>query len=74
MHIDSSASLTCMRFLSASECTATVFIPKSLHALKILSAISPLLAISTFENMLTTQSQIEVGQIQLETRYQPEWL
>ena len=38
-------------FLSASEYTATVLIPISLHALIILTAISPRFAINTFFNI-----------------------
>ena len=47
----SSANITCKLSLSASEYTATVFIPNSLAALIILTAISPLLAISIFLNI-----------------------
>ena len=51
MQTDSSDSLTCLRFLSATEWTATVFMPSSLQARKTRNAISPLLAIRTFSNM-----------------------
>ena len=44
IQIASSASLVCIASLSASEYTATVFIFISLHALIILTAISPLFA------------------------------
>ena len=45
IHTASSASLTWRLSLSASEYTATVFIPSSFAALIILTAISPLFAI-----------------------------
>src|SRR3954451_23593099 len=47
----SSASRTHMAPLSASECTATVAMPISLHARWTRSAISPRLAIRIFSNM-----------------------
>src|SRR5688572_5081267 len=47
----SSASRTHMAPRSASECTATVEIPISLHARWIRRAISPRFAIRTFVNM-----------------------
>ena len=46
-----SASFVCNAVLSASEYTATVFIPISLQALIILTAISPLFAINIFFNI-----------------------
>src|SRR5579872_1229018 len=46
----SSASRTCIACASASECTATVAMPISLHALWIRSAISPRLAMRIFSN------------------------
>src|SRR5437660_9022096 len=51
MHTDSSASLTYFASVSASECTATVAMPISLHARWMRSAISPRLAIRIFSNM-----------------------
>src|ERR1700691_5387034 len=51
MHTDSSASSTCLRFESAVECTATVLMPSSRQALRILSAISPRLAMTTLSSM-----------------------
>ena len=51
IHTASSASLTCNDSLSASEYTATVDTPNSLAALIILTAISPLFAISIFLNI-----------------------
>src|SRR5277367_892208 len=51
MHTDSSASSTCLRFESAVECTATVLIPSSRQALRILRAISPRLAMTTLSSM-----------------------
>src|SRR3989344_4923289 len=47
----SSASLTHMALESASECTATVEMPISLHARWTRSAISPRLAIRILSNM-----------------------
>src|SRR4051794_21769633 len=47
----SSASLTHMAPVSASECTATVEMPISLHARWTRNAISPRLAIRIFSNM-----------------------
>src|SRR3954447_2438023 len=47
----SSASLTHMAPLSASECTATVEMPISLHARCTRRAISPRLAMRIFSNM-----------------------
>ena len=52
MQIASSANFTCKEFLSAFEYTATVLIFISLQALIILIAISPLLAIRIFLNMI----------------------
>src|SRR6202789_420898 len=52
MQIASSANRTCRLLRSASEYTATVRIPISLHALITRSAISPRLAINTLRNML----------------------
>src|SRR5262245_44668716 len=51
MQTDSSASRTHMALESASECTATVEMPISLHARWTRSAISPRLAIRIFSNM-----------------------
>src|SRR6185312_9088556 len=51
MQIASSANFTCRLFRSASEYTATVRIPISLHALITRSAISPRLAIRTLRNI-----------------------
>src|SRR5690606_22874319 len=51
MHTDSSASRTHMALESASECTATVEMPISLHARWTRSAISPRLAIRILSNM-----------------------
>ena len=48
MHTASSASCTWRQSSSAVEYTATVFSPNSLHALMTRTAISPLLAMSTF--------------------------
>src|SRR5438270_7531773 len=53
MHTSSSAYFTCKASRSASECTATVFRPISLHARMIRRAISPRLAMRTLENMIT---------------------
>src|SRR4051794_25914051 len=47
----SSARRTCMALASAVECTATVAMPSSLQARRILSAISPRLAIRILSNM-----------------------
>ncbi len=47
----SSASRTCIASASASECTATVAMPISLHARMTRSAISPRLAIRIFSNI-----------------------
>ena len=54
MHTASSAIFTCFKSLSASEYIATVPIPISLHALRTLRAISPLLAIKIFENIYSS--------------------
>src|SRR5271163_4704631 len=51
MHTLSSAKRTCIAWASAVECTATVWMPISRQARRILSAISPRLAISTLSNM-----------------------
>src|SRR3954453_12362563 len=51
MHTDSSASRTHMAEESASECTATVEIPISLHARWTRSAISPRLAMRILSNI-----------------------
>src|SRR6187397_1940948 len=51
MQTDSSASFTYLASVSASECTATVRMPISLHARWTRSAISPRLAIRIFSNM-----------------------
>src|SRR5579875_653986 len=51
MQIASSANFTCRLLRSASEYTATVRIPISLHALITRSAISPRLAIRTLRNI-----------------------
>src|SRR5579862_2884158 len=50
MHTLSSARRTCMADASASECTATVAMPISLHARWTRSAISPRFAIRTLSN------------------------
>src|SRR6185369_9553237 len=50
MHTDSSAARTWRESRSASECTATVATPSSLHAAMTRSAISPRLATRTFLN------------------------
>src|ERR1700742_634729 len=47
----SSAKRTCMALESASECTATVEMPISLHARWTLSAISPRLAMRILSNI-----------------------
>ena len=52
--IASSANVLCNEFLSASEYTATVLIPISLHALIILTAISPLFAINIMYKYLSS--------------------
>src|SRR6266702_5013649 len=52
MHTSSSAYRTCSASRSASECTATVLRPISLHARMIRRAISPRLAMRTLENMV----------------------
>src|SRR5436190_20360241 len=49
MQTSSSAYRTCSASRSASECTATVLRPISLHAEMMRRAISPRLAMSTFE-------------------------
>src|SRR5579871_1046092 len=51
MHTASSANRTCSELRSASEYTATVAIPSSLHAQMTRSAISPRLAIRIFWNI-----------------------
>ncbi len=51
MHTASSAKRTCRPLASASEYTATVLSPSSLHAQITRSAISPRLAIRTFLNI-----------------------
>src|SRR5258707_8820699 len=51
MHTASSANRTCRELRSASEYTATVEIPSSLHAQITRSAISPRLATRIFWNM-----------------------
>src|SRR5258706_6269034 len=51
MHTDSSAALTWRESRSASEWTATVATPSSLHAAMMRSAISPRLATRTFLNI-----------------------
>src|SRR5262249_44545277 len=51
MHTAWSAKRTCRLSRSASECTATVLMPRSLHAQITRSAISPRLAIRIFLNM-----------------------
>src|SRR5215475_13456988 len=51
MHTASSAYLTCNAFRSASEYTATVAIPNSLHAQMTRRAISPRLATRIFLNI-----------------------
>ena len=51
MQIASSASFTLLRFTSIAEWTATVLMPSSLQALRILSAISPRLAINTLSSI-----------------------
>src|SRR5688572_16233178 len=51
MHTSSSAKRTCRLSRSASEYTATVWMPSSRHARITRSAISPRLAIRTFLNM-----------------------
>ena len=51
MHTASSANRTCKELRSASEYTATVEIPNSLHAQMTRSAISPRLATRIFWNM-----------------------
>src|SRR5690554_4969737 len=48
----SSAMRTCMAWASAVECTATVWMPSSLQARWMRSAISPRFAIRTFLNIL----------------------
>src|SRR5262249_50901960 len=50
MHTLSSASRTCMAPMSASECTATVEMPISLHARWTRRAISPRLAMRILSN------------------------
>src|SRR5918992_5452349 len=57
MHTLSSARRTCMAFSSAVECTATVEMPSSRHALITRSAISPLFAIRILSNMLFDDQQ-----------------
>src|SRR5262245_701753 len=57
MHTLSSASLTCIASASAVECTATVAMPSSLHALWIRRAISPLFAIRTLSNIGSLRSR-----------------
>src|SRR5713226_4459306 len=52
MHTDSSASITYLASVSASEWIATVLMPISRQARWMRSAISPRLAISIFSNML----------------------
>src|SRR5215216_2550022 len=52
MRIASSAYLTCSAFLSASEYTATIWIPSSLQARIMRMAISPRLAIRILLNIL----------------------
>src|ERR1700730_11291492 len=54
----SSASRTCMASASAVECTATVAMPSSLHALKMRKAISPRLAIRILSNIVAASSVI----------------
>src|SRR3954462_11688525 len=51
MHTSSSAKRTCSDSRSASEYTATVWMPSSRQARMTRSAISPRLAIRTFLNM-----------------------
>src|SRR6266508_2245384 len=51
MQIASSASCTCIEFMSASEYTATVRMFSSLQARMIRTAISPRLATRIFSNM-----------------------
>lgn len=51
MQTVSSASLTCFRSESATECTATVWMPISLQVRSMRSAISPRLAITIFSNI-----------------------
>ena len=52
MQAASSASLTCIPFRSATECTATVLMPMSRQARMIRTAISPRFAINIFLNMI----------------------
>jgi hypothetical protein len=54
MHTDSSASLTYLASVSASECTTTVLMPSSRQARWMRRAISPRLAIRIFSNILDT--------------------
>ena len=56
--IDLSAIFVCFEPISASECTATVSIPRRLHVDIILHAISPRLAIRIFLN-ISKQSTFE---------------
>ena len=51
MQTDSSASFTCMASRSAVECTATVWMPSSLAARRMRSAISPRFAMRILSNM-----------------------
>src|SRR4029453_4418498 len=51
MQTVSSASSTCFRLRSAVECTATVLTPSSRQARRILSAISPRLAMTTLSSI-----------------------
>src|SRR5215469_7427155 len=56
MHTASSAKRTWSARASTSECTATVLIPSSRQARRILSAISPRFAMRTFLNIGETGS------------------
>src|SRR5438552_12523808 len=61
MHTASSAKRTCNEFRSASEYTATVEIPSSLHAQITRSAISPRLATRIFWNIPRTRLFLPAG-------------
>src|SRR6187200_768881 len=51
MHTVSSASSTCLRLLSAVECTATVLMSSSRQARRMRRAISPRFAMTIFSSM-----------------------
>src|SRR5207302_8599093 len=58
MHTASSAKRTCRLWRSASEYTATVLMPRSLHAQITRRAISPRFAIRTLRNMFRGRGSI----------------